>query len=368
MAIFYNYIKGCGPNATKGTINVGTDSSLNPAATWTSVDDHWAFLKWSDQLWYCKKDEIADFRYFSNNPELFFNNSTSISPSANLSTGRIITSAARGQEMLYDLTFKDGPALNNLTHTPTKNTKFEQKNDSFYTETKDWTINDTSNAVYSDGVFQGYKTALHIYGAESTDGPKVQIDYPLEVNDSIKTQTPKGAGIWTYDSLTENHSTAYIYGSDIRINGSAWFNISDAEQSGAMFVPSNPESSILAHRNLEIDSSKYCQAGYFNATSDARAKENIRKADFSALSIVNSLPIYNFNYKNSNKPSIGVIAQEAEKFNIDDFSLVENIEATGENNDYMSIKESKLIYVLWKAIQEQQEEIEQLKQQLRGDK
>jgi hypothetical protein len=34
----------------------------------------------------------------------------------------------------------------------------------------------------------------------------------------------------------------------------------------------------------------------------------------------------------------------------------------------MSIKESKLIYILWKAIQEQQQEIEELKSQLRGDK
>jgi hypothetical protein len=114
----------------------------------------------------------------------------------------------------------------------------------------------------------------------------------------------------------------------------------------AVIVPSTETSPVSIKRNLEIDSSKYCQAGYFNATSDARAKENIRKADFSALSIVNSLPIYNFNYKNSEKPSIGVIAQEAAEFNVDDFSLVENVEATGENNDYMSIKESKLIYIL----------------------
>ena len=364
MAIFYNYIKGCGPNATKGTINVGTGSSLDPAATWTSVDDHWAFLKWSDKLWYYKKDEIADFRYFSNNPELFFNNSTSLSPSANLSTGRIITSAARAQEMFYDLTFKDGPALTNSTHTPTKNTKFEQTDKSFYTETSDWTIKDTSNPM-PDGKAN---TVLHLYGKGSEGGPKLEINYPLEVNDSIKTLTAKGAGIQTSDSLTTNHSTTSIYGSDVLISGSTYFNISDTQSNGAMLIPSSPDSSIQVYRNLEIDSSKYCQAGYFNATSDARAKENIRKADFSALSIINSLPVYNFNYKNSDKPSIGVIAQEAAGFNIDDFSLVENIEATGENNDYMSIKESKLIYVLWKAIQEQQEEIELLKQQLRGDK
>ena len=93
--------------------------------------------------------------------------------------------------MFYDLTFKDGPALNNSTHTPTKNTKFEQTDKSFYTETSDWTIKDTSNPM-PDGKAN---TALHLYGKGSEGGPKVQINYPLEVNDSIKTQTTKGAGI-----------------------------------------------------------------------------------------------------------------------------------------------------------------------------
>ena len=44
--------------------------------------------------------------------------------------------------------------------------------------------------------------------------------------------------------------------------------------------------------------------------------------------------------------------------------LVSNEKAAGENNDYMSIKDNKLIFILWKAIQEQQEEINKLKEQL----
>ena len=123
-----------------------------------------------------------------------------------------------------------------------------------------------------------------------------------------------------------------------------------ASSTGTSCVASFPESSgtkIEFTKPLEISGSgSYCKAPYFNATSDRRAKENIKKVDFSALSIINSLPIYSFNYKDSDKPSIGVIAQEALKYNIEDFSLVENEEASGENNDYMSIKESKLIYIL----------------------
>lgn len=104
-----------------------------------------------------------------------------------------------------------------------------------------------------------------------------------------------------------------------------------------------------------------CNALYFNATSDVRAKTKVQHASFKALNIVKSLPVYTFNYKETGSPSIGLIAQDAAKISFgSDFSLVNNETASGENGDYMTIKESKLIYVLWKAIQEQQEQINYL--------
>lgn len=104
-----------------------------------------------------------------------------------------------------------------------------------------------------------------------------------------------------------------------------------------------------------------CNALYFNATSDVRAKTNLQHASFKALNIVKSLPIYTFNYKETGSPAIGLIAQDAAKISFgSDFSLVNNLTASGENGDYMTIKESKLIYILWKAIQEQQEQINYL--------
>lgn len=104
-----------------------------------------------------------------------------------------------------------------------------------------------------------------------------------------------------------------------------------------------------------------CNALYFNATSDIRAKTKVQHASFKALNIVKSLPVYTFNYKETGSPAIGLIAQDAAKISFgSDFSLVNNETASGENGDYMTIKESKLIYVLWKAIQEQQEQINYL--------
>ena len=91
-----------------------------------------------------------------------------------------------------------------------------------------------------------------------------------------------------------------------------------------------------------------CNALYFNATSDIRAKTNLQHASFKALNIVKSLPVYTFNYKETGSPAIGLIAQDAAKISFgSDFSLVNNETASGENGDYMTIKDSTLIYILW---------------------
>lgn len=109
----------------------------------------------------------------------------------------------------------------------------------------------------------------------------------------------------------------------------------------------------------------YCQAEYFNATSDIRAKENIVPANYSALALINSLPVYNYNYKtNPSERVTGILAQDLLKAQPKELNLVSNITATGENGDYMSIKNDKLMFVLLKAIQEQQEEINTLKSEI----
>lgn len=109
-----------------------------------------------------------------------------------------------------------------------------------------------------------------------------------------------------------------------------------------------------------------CEALYFNAASDRRAKSNITPTQFSALNIVNSLPTYTFNYNNKEEKTLGLIAQEAAEFNLDGFNMVDNLEATGQDGDFMQMKESKLVYVLWKAVQELSAEVEELKAEIRN--
>ena len=108
----------------------------------------------------------------------------------------------------------------------------------------------------------------------------------------------------------------------------------------------------------------YVEAPYFNATSDMRAKENITPFNGDAIKIITSLPTYTFNYKNSDTISYGILAQDLVNTKINDFSFIENVNASGENNDYMKVKETKLIYLLIEGMKAQQKEIDDLKAQL----
>ena len=108
----------------------------------------------------------------------------------------------------------------------------------------------------------------------------------------------------------------------------------------------------------------YVEAPYFNATSDMRAKENIIPFNGDAIKIITSLPTYTFNYKNSDIISYGILAQDLVNTKINNFSFIENANASGENNDYMKVKESKIIYLLIEGIKAQQKEIDSLKAQL----
>lgn len=116
--------------------------------------------------------------------------------------------------------------------------------------------------------------------------------------------------------------------------------------------------------NAKMQANIPIHAPYFNTTSDIRAKKDISKSTFAARDVVKALPIYNYTLKEDNQKTIGIMAQDALDINLGDFELVKNKEATGENGDYMSIKESKLIYIAWKAIQEQEEVIEKQQQEI----
>ena len=112
-----------------------------------------------------------------------------------------------------------------------------------------------------------------------------------------------------------------------------------------------------------IDSTKV-EAPYFNATSDRRAKEDPLPFNGKALDIINQIQTFTYKYKDTKQVSYGVMAQDLLDIKINDFSFVENAAATGENGDYMSVRESKLVYLLLEGIKELQIEVNNLRKEV----
>ena len=147
--------------------------------------------------------------------------------------------------------------------------------------------------------------------------------------------------------------------------------ISDSIQIGtASFSIKNSSSiSLLSFSNdgvtfsQALTSNESITAKYFNALSDRHLKTNINAIEDSVLPFIISTPVYTFNYKKDPTiPVIGIMAQDVLDKNINDFNLVKK-----NGNGYYEIKESKMIYILWKAVQEQQKQIEALQARLEGE-
>ena len=174
---------------------------------------------------------------------------------------------------------------------------------------------------------------------------------------------------WTFtngihvDTISMNNASKLTIKNDVHIWGSS--------NSGKLIIQgtTTAKDKIIAETGINstgpiICTNNYIQALYFDATSDIRAKTDIKQLNIKAAELIKDLSIYTFKYKENNEPSIGIMAQDLLELQPDGLDLVVNKDATGEDNDYMSIKEDKLIYILMKAIQEQQIEIEELKSKI----
>ena len=126
-------------------------------------------------------------------------------------------------------------------------------------------------------------------------------------------------------------------------------------------------TSATSWSDVGTNSSCYTSSGnlyatYFYGTSDRRLKENIKDLDLNCLDLVNNINLREFSWKadETHKPVIGAIAQELNQVLPEKYRH-EFIGGQETKDEYLSINDSKLVYLLIGAIQEQQKEIESLK-------
>jgi hypothetical protein len=103
------------------------------------------------------------------------------------------------------------------------------------------------------------------------------------------------------------------------------------------------DSNVTVATNLTVN-------GDVNSTSDVNLKDNIQTFT-NALDVIENIRGVSFDWKENQKPSIGVIAQELEK-------VLPELVTQG---DVKSVNYNGLIGVLIEAIKEQQRQIDELK-------
>lgn len=158
--------------------------------------------------------------------------------------------------------------------------------------------------------------------------------------------------------LVGGERTITLNSTGVSVSGPAIFNSTVNVTGSTIF---HNEVTITGSHNLDVSGAvtvgSKCEALYFNAKSDIRAKEHIKTLDKdfkqSIANLVESIidNFYSFNFKGNNNATFGLIAQELyEKCiqnNVDPHLFMDNINATGENGDYMSINTTALLYALF---------------------
>lgn len=121
-------------------------------------------------------------------------------------------------------------------------------------------------------------------------------------------------------------------------------------------------ASLTAHnKGLTITSSKasfslnveMAEDTQITFVSDRRRKDNFESVDERYLPVVENVPVLYYTYKNSDKQQVGIIAQDLEKVLPSHSQCFINIQNTSELLNQRSLYETKLTYILWKALQEE---------------
>lgn len=185
------------------------------------------------------------------------------------------------------------------------------------------------------------------------------------VTSKIADRAITSAKIAKQTILTENIHDDAVTTSQISNDSVTTAKIKDANVTTAKIANGNVTNAKLANSSITLGSTK-CTLGNtyttinglskiysseFYANSDRRLKENFREVEFNKSIL--DLPIYKFDFINGAKDQIGCVAQELQE-------ICPELVAKGEDG-FLSIQESKLVYLLIDEVKKLKKEVDELK-------
>lgn len=147
------------------------------------------------------------------------------------------------------------------------------------------------------------------------------------------------------------------------VNSRSYTTLGYFTESADLYVSRNISASGKITAGGVITAGDKITAPSFYATSDERLKKNINLSDIDYFNLIEKLRLVTYNWKNENNAALqhGVVAQELEK------ALPEELISHFVNKDdqeYLSVNDSKLVYIALGALQKQIEINKQLEDRL----
>ena len=140
--------------------------------------------------------------------------------------------------------------------------------------------------------------------------------------------------------------------STLGVNGTAYFAGEAVFKNGVQVTGGISASGTITAANFTTSGTTgKCTASAFYATSDARKKENIE--GYSCERSILDLPVKKFDFIGGEKSQIGCLAQDL-------MEICPEIVHEGEDG-YLTIQESKIVYLLLNEVKELKREVEELK-------
>lgn len=180
-------------------------------------------------------------------------------------------------------------------------------------------------------------------------------------NITNNNQLTNGAGYTTFTAnqslnTSSNPTFNQIYAND-------WFRVNGSDglywQSYGGGFQMTDSTWVRVYNSKAFLVSNTCQAVTFNSTSDERYKKDIVKID-NALGKLHRLNGYDFTFKDTDKKSSGVIAQEVEK-------VMPQLVDEGDDGR-LTVQYGNMVGLLIEAIKEQQTQIDDLKSEIQSMK
>jgi Chaperone of endosialidase len=210
------------------------------------------------------------------------------------------------------------------------------------------TNNDVERMRITSGGVVSCLSRVLVNGATDDSTNALQVNGSIVATSTIAAVVPSNVDMFVFNNTGATYTKSCVVASMTATGGTGSYFFYGQQSTSTVALK------IFSNGNIQNTNNSY------GAISDARLKENITDAT-PKLEDLLKVKVRNYNLKGEKTKQLGVISQELEEIFP---NMIEESTNLGENVKIKGVKYSVFVPMLIKAVQEQQEQINELKQLL----